>query len=243
MNKTRLFFISGALLLSCFAFSSAPVYSQSDDTIRARDDMVRYQIEERGVSDPVVLAAMRRVPRHEFVPPEVRAFAYEDSPLPIGDGQTISQPYIVALMTQLLALRKTDRVLEIGTGSGYQAAVLAEIVAEVYTIEIVEPLERAARATLDRQGYKNVFTRAGDGYRGWPEHAPFDAVIITAAPGKIPEPLIDQLKTGGKMVLPLGSWYQELIVVTKEKDGVRKRSVIPVRFVPMTGEIQKEGAP
>lgn len=200
--------------------------------------MVRSQIEERGVSDPAVLAAMRRVPRHEFVPPEVRSFAYEDSPLPIGDGQTISQPYIVALMTQLLKLKNTDRVLEIGTGSGYQAAVLAEIVSEVYTIEIVEPLERSARATLGRLGYKNVFTRAGDGYRGWPEHAPFDAIIITAAPAQIPEPLIDQLKTGGKMVLPLGTWYQELIVLTKGEDGMRKESVIPVRFVPMTGEIE-----
>jgi protein-L-isoaspartate(D-aspartate) O-methyltransferase len=200
--------------------------------------MVRYQIAGRGVADPAVLSAMRKVPRHEFVPAALRGLSYEDFPLPISEGQTISQPYIVALMSELARIKKTDRVLEIGAGSGYQAAVLGELAKEVYTMEIVDPLARAARETLQRLGYANVFVKSGDGYRGWPEHAPFDAVIVTAAPEKIPQHLVEQLKTGGRMVLPLGSWSQELIVVTKEKDGVRTRSVIPVRFVPMTGEVE-----
>jgi len=228
----------------CVVFQSmtpATLFPQDDDRVRLRDDMVRFQIEDRGITDPAVLAALRRVPRHEFVPPEVRPFAYGDHPLPVGEGQTISQPYIVALMTELLALKKTSRVLEIGTGSGYQAAVLAEIAGEVYTIEIIEQLARSAQSVLERLGYRNVFVRVGDGYRGWPEQAPFDAIIITAAPENIPDPLVEQLKPGGKMVLPLGRWNQELVVVTKEAAGIHRRAVLPVRFVPMTGEVEKEG--
>ncbi|MCX5801577.1 MAG: protein-L-isoaspartate(D-aspartate) O-methyltransferase [Candidatus Eisenbacteria bacterium] len=201
--------------------------------------MVDEQIVKRGVADTLVLAAMRNVPRHEFVPEAYRKYAYADEPLPIGDGQTISQPYIVALMTETLNLDKSSKVLEIGTGSGYQAAVLAEIAKEVYSIEIVEPLARRASETLERLGYKNVKVKCGDGYGGWPDEAPFDAIIVTAAPGHIPQPLIDQLKVGGKMSIPVGDVYQELVVVTKKDKGITKRDVIPVRFVPMTGEAQE----
>lgn len=207
-----------------------------------RAEMVARQIAGRDVADPRVLAAMRKVPRHRFVPADWAAAAYEDRPLPIGEGQTISQPYIVALMTELLALRGGERVLEIGTGSGYQAAVLAEVAGEVFSIEIVEPLARRAEATLAQLGYGAVHVRAGDGYRGWPEAAPFDAVIVTAAPDHIPQPLVDQLKVGGRLVLPVGEDWQELVVCTKTAAGIERRSVIPVRFVPMTGEgVQRRG--
>jgi protein-L-isoaspartate(D-aspartate) O-methyltransferase len=191
----------------------------------------------RGIQDERVLAAMRSVPRHEFVPPEQRAFAYEDRPLPIGYEQTISQPFIVALMTEQLAPRAGDKVLEVGTGSGYQAAVLAGLVKEVFSIEIVEPLARRAAADLQRLGYTNVFVKAGDGYQGWPEHAPFDAIIVTCAPDQIPAALIEQLRDGGRMIIPVGPEHavQELIRVEKTGGEVMKRTVIPVRFVPMTG--------
>ena len=190
----------------------------------------------RDIRDGRVLEAMRKVPRHEFVPAEMRAHAYRDRPLPIGQGQTISQPYIVAFMTEQLQPRRTDRVLEIGTGSGYQAAVLAELVAEVYSIEIVEALARRASRDLRRLGYTNVFTRSGDGYLGWPEKAPFDAVIVTCAPERIPQPLVDQLKEGGRMIIPVGpdGGVQELYLLEKREGEVRKRAVLPVRFVPMT---------
>ena len=180
---------------------------------------------------------MRTVPRHEFVPAEQRVFAYEDRPLPIGYEQTISQPFIVALMTEQLEPRAGDKVLEIGTGSGYQAAVLAGLVKEVFTIEIVEPLARRAEADLQRLGYTNVFVKAGDGYQGWPEHAPFDAIIVTCAPDQIPAALIEQLRDGGRMIIPVGpeNAVQELIRVEKTSGAVTKRTVIPVRFVPMTG--------
>jgi len=204
-----------------------------------RSRMVAEQIVNRGVTDPLVLAAMRKVPRHEFVPESYRNYAYADEPLPIGEGQTISQPYIVALMTESLHINKGSRVLEIGTGSGYQAAVLAEIAKEVYSIEIVEPLAKRAGDILERLGYKNVKVRCGDGYRGWPEEAPFDAIIVTAAPDHIPQPLIDQLKVGGRMSIPVGEIYQELMIVTKNEKGVTTKDVIPVRFVPMTGEAEK----
>jgi protein-L-isoaspartate(D-aspartate) O-methyltransferase len=201
-----------------------------------REQMVAQQIEAREVRDPRVLAAMRRVPRHLFVPPSLADEAYDDHPLPIGEGQTISQPYIVALMTELLGLKGGERVLEVGTGSGYQAAVLAETAGEVYSVEILEPLARSASATLAGLGYGGVHVRAGDGYLGWPEAAPFDAIVVTAAPDHIPQPLVDQLKPGGRLVIPVGVSYQELVVCTKTAAGITRRSVIPVRFVPMTGE-------
>lgn len=204
--------------------------------------MVAEQIAARGVSDPRVLAAMRRVPRHEFVPAELRAHAYEDHPLPIGEGQTISQPYIVALMTELASVRSGSKVLEIGTGSGYQAAVLAELAGEVYSIEIVESLADSAAERLRRLGYRSVHVRKGDGYRGWPEQAPFTAVIVTAAPPEIPLALKQQLAQGGRLVIPVGDSFQDLLVVTRTADGFATRSVAPVRFVPMTGEAQETPA-
>jgi len=211
----------------------------SDEAERAR--MVETQIVARGVRDPRVLSAMRKVPRHRFVDDSQRSRAYEDRPLPIADNQTISQPYIVALMTELLELPATGaRVLEIGTGSGYQSAVLGEIAKEVYSIEILPELADAASRKLQDLRYANVEVRAGDGYRGWPEHAPFDGIIVTAAPERIPQPLLDQLAPGGRMVIPVGGFFQELKVFTKGKDGrVTEKGIIPVRFVPMTGEIEK----
>src|SRR5262245_41224713 len=206
---------------------------------KARERMVEEQIEARGVRDPRVLAALRAVPRHEFVPPEEREHAYRDGPLPIGYGQTISQPYIVAVMTELLELGGDERVLEIGTGSGYQAAVLAQLAREVYTIEIVPELARRAEADLARLGFANVHVREGDGYRGWPEAAPFDAIVVTAAPEQVPAPLVEQLAIGGRMVLPVGGAHQELVLLRREADGVHRERGIGVRFVPMTGEAQE----
>lgn len=205
---------------------------------KLRERMVEEQIVRRGVMDSQVLAAMRKVPRHLFVPENTRDAAYTDGALPIGEGQTISQPYIVARMTELLGLRGEERVLEIGTGSGYQAAVLAEIVEEVYTIEIVKPLATRARKTLERMGYTNITSKIGDGYRGWPEYAPFDAIIVTAAPDHVPQPLIDQVKIGGRLVVPVGEWHQELVLLRKTEQDVVKKNVLPVHFVPMTGEAQ-----
>ena len=198
--------------------------------------MVDSQIVRRGVRDVRVLEAMRDVPRHVFVAPEYRYLAYADGPLPIGNGQTISQPYIVALMSELLGLRGDEMVLEVGTGSGYQAAVLAELAKEVYSVEILEPLARRAAATLRELGYAGVAVRAGDGYLGWPEAAPFDAVMVTAAPDHIPQPLIDQLKVGGRLVIPVGKYFQELQQCVKKPQGLVCKSIIPVRFVPLTGE-------
>lgn len=205
-----------------------------------REDMVRFQIERRGVTDSAVLAAMRKVPRHELIPADFILEAYFDSPLPIGHGQTISQPYIVALMTELLQLRPDCKVLEIGTGSGYQAAVLAEIVREVYTVEIIKPLAEAARRRLEAAGYANIHCRCGDGGAGWPDRAPFDGIVVTAACRKIPEALIAQLKTGGRMVVPVGGAdeIQVLSVVEKTGCGVEIYPGIEVRFVPMTGASQ-----
>jgi protein-L-isoaspartate(D-aspartate) O-methyltransferase len=202
--------------------------------------MVEGQIEARGVRQVEVLDAMRRVPRHRFVPPELAGRAYADSPLPIGEGQTISQPYIVALMTELIVPHPDMKVLEIGTGSGYQAAVLAEIVKEVYTIEILPELGRRAAETLKTLGYDNVKARIGDGFDGWPEAAPFEGIVVTAAPREIPQPLLDQLAVGGRLVIPVGEGYQELEVVTRTESGYERRSVIPVRFVPMTGKADEE---
>lgn len=207
---------------------------------KLRKAMVEQQIVARGVKDSRVIKAMEKVPRHKFLPPDEAPFAYEDEPRPIGHGQTISQPYIVAFMTEQLNLKPTDRVLEIGTGSGYQAAVLAEIVDSVFTIEIIPELAQTAARRLKELGYDNVVVKQGDGYNGWPEKAPFDAIIVTAAPPKIPPPLLEQLKNGGTMVLPVGEYVQELVVVKKTESGMAMQNILPVRFVPMTGKVQKE---
>jgi protein-L-isoaspartate(D-aspartate) O-methyltransferase len=211
-----------------------------DDEAERRARMVETQIVARGVRDPRVLAAMREVPRHLFVDSAQSADAYEDHPLPIAGNQTISQPYIVALMTELAEITPGERVLEIGTGSGYQSAVLSRLAREVYSIEIVPELARASGERLRRLGYGNVTVKEGDGYRGWSEHAPFDAIIVTAAPDRIPQPLLDQLAPGGRMVIPVGSFFQELKVLSKDKNGkISEKDILPVRFVPMTGEIEK----
>jgi protein-L-isoaspartate(D-aspartate) O-methyltransferase len=203
--------------------------------------MVERQLRPRGIDDARVLRAMAKVQRESFVAKELRASAYEDRPLPIGFGQTISQPYIVAFMTQELKPKPTDRVLEIGTGSGYQAAVLGELVKEVYTIEIVRPLAQRAAVVLNALGYKNVLVKAGDGYKGWPEHAPFDAIIVTAAPDHIPQPLVDQVREGGRMVIPVGKTYaQELYVLEKRGGTMKQTSVLPVKFVPLTRDPEKK---
>ena len=197
--------------------------------------MVKQQIAARGITDERVLAAMRAVPRHEFVPNRFRGEAYNDGPLPIGHGQTVSQPYVVALMTEQIQPQPQHRVLEIGTGSGYQAAVLSGLVAEIYSIEIVEPLANTARATLQRLGYKNIHVKAADGYKGWPEHAPFDSIIVTCAPDHVPQPLVEQLKESGRMVIPVGPRLaQELYVLTKVNGRLRQTALLDVRFVPMT---------
>jgi len=200
----------------------------------SRFNMVRDQIEARGIRNTLVLDAMRTTPRHLFVPAPYRFMAYEDYPLPIGYGQTISQPYVVALMTELVDPRPGDRVFEVGTGSGYEAAVLARIVKQVYTIEIIPELARRAADVLRQLGYSNVFTREGDGYKGWPEAAPFDRIILTAAPAEVPKTLTDQLKAGGKLVAPVGEGVQQLVVIEKRPDGsLESQASIPVRFVPM----------
>jgi len=206
---------------------------------RARQRMVAVDLAGRGVADAAVLEAMGRVPRHLYVPEALRDSAYADHPWPIGQGQTISQPYIVAYMTALLDLEPEDRVLEIGTGSGYQAAILAEIAAEVYTIEIIPELAQSARARLSELGYDNIHVRAGDGYAGWPAAAPFDAIVVTAAPGRVPEPLVEQLAEGAHLVIPVGTYWQELLRLTREGGEVRTEKLIGVRFVPMTGEVQR----
>lgn len=210
--------------------------TETAQTERARQRMVKQQIEQRGVRDEKVLAAMRAVPRHLFIPEQQSANAYEDRPLPIGHGQTISQPYIVALMTELAQPDPAFTVLEIGAGSGYQAAVLAEIVDKVYTIEIVEPLAQWAQQRLHLAGYTNCVVKHADGYNGWEEHAPFDAIVVTAAAPHIPPPLIEQLKDGGRMIIPVGSPFrvQQLVLVEKEKGQVTSRNILPVRFVPFT---------
>jgi protein-L-isoaspartate(D-aspartate) O-methyltransferase len=209
--------------------------AESQDRQAEARRMVDDQLRRRGIADERVLAAMVRVPRHRYVPPEQQRAAYDDHPLPIGSGQTISQPYIVAFMTEALKLQPSDVVLEIGTGSGYQAAILGELVREVYTIEIVTELAERARRTLEAEGYRNVHVRAGDGYKGWPEHAPFSKMMVTAAPEAVPPALVEQLAVGGTMILPVGSamGHQELRILTKTKDGVLTERSLPVRFVPM----------
>lgn len=232
-------FVSRLLAAAAVSCSPAAAPQAEETPEQARGLMVKEQLETREVRDRLTLAAMRKVPRHLFVPAESERQAYEDHPLPIGHGQTISQPYIVAFMTEALGLVGGETVLEVGTGSGYQAAVLAEIVAKVYSIEIVEPLARDAAERLARLGYRNVEVRAGDGYQGWPEAAPFDGIMVTAAAPRIPEALKQQLKDGGRLVIPVGDEYQELIVVTRKGASFEERSVLPVRFVPMTGEVRR----
>lgn len=195
--------------------------------------MVDQYIVPRGINDPALLAAMRHVPRHRFVPGRYSLFAYIDGPLPIGHGQTISQPSLVAEMTAYLQLRKTDKVLEVGTGSGYQAAVLAELADQVFTVEIVEPLARQAAQTLADLGYRNVRVRVGDGYQGWPEEAPFDAIIVTAAPDHVPQPLLDQLAVGGRLILPVGTYSQTLELHRRTETGYERKPIMLVRFVPL----------
>jgi protein-L-isoaspartate(D-aspartate) O-methyltransferase len=221
-----------------FACSEAAPPTEADFAAR-RNVMVTKQIENRGIRDPRLLAAMRHVPRHEFVPEEYRESAYEDRPLGIGHGQTISQPYIVAFMTEQVAPKQSDRILEVGTGSGYQAAILSKLVSDVFSIEIVPELAESASKTLKRLGFTNVRTKAGDGYQGWSEHAPFDAIIVTCAPDHVPNPLVSQLKEGGRLIIPVGDAGDQALYLLEKRNGkIERRSVLPVRFVPMTGKAQ-----
>jgi protein-L-isoaspartate(D-aspartate) O-methyltransferase len=231
-----LVFIFLLFLAHCTEGKRASDSSPKGDYKTMRERMVETQIKARGVKEPRVLAAMLKVERHLFVPKDLHPTAYSDQPLPIGEGQTISQPYIVALMTELLDLKGEEKVLEVGTGSGYQAAILAELAKEVYTIEIIEKLATSADKLLLDLGYKNIKVKAGDGYLGWPEAAPFDAIIVTCAPDHIPKPLMDQLKEGGRMVIPVGEFTQELKKIVKRGGKLETTNVIPVIFVPMTGD-------
>jgi protein-L-isoaspartate(D-aspartate) O-methyltransferase len=243
-------FMAGFLLCFCFSLICMPCYAvesfpnshllrvgsintATDQFEWQRRQMVKYQLRDRGIKDERVLAAMSKVPRHQFVDSSLRDLAYSDRPLPIGHNQTISQPYVVAYMTEAAEISPEEKVLEIGTGSGYQAAVLGEIAKEVYSIEIIPQLAERARRTLSQLGYKNIEVKTGDGYQGWAEHAPYDAIIVTAAPERVPQPLIDQLAINGKMVIPVGTWYQEIVVLTKTQDSIIEERTIPVRFVPM----------
>jgi protein-L-isoaspartate(D-aspartate) O-methyltransferase len=226
------------LLVSCKQQKSGKM--DENRFVTLRNEMVKRQIIARGVKDSLVINAIKNVPRHLFVPPDEQQFAYLDEARSIGEGQTISQPYIVAFMTEELHVEPGDRVLEIGTGSGYQAAVLAQIVDTVYSIEIIQELVDKAQKTISNLNYNNIIIKQGDGYLGWPEEAPFDAIIVTAAPPTIPPPLLEQLKVGGRMILPVGKYVQELVVVDKNEQGHTMDSVLPVRFVPMTGKIQEK---
>lgn len=209
--------------------------SFSDQYQARRDNMVRSQIEARGVTDRQVLEAMRQVPRHLFLPENLRRFAHDDSPISIGHGQTISQPFIVAFMTELLHLKPDYKILDVGTGSGYQAAILAHLVKTVYTIEIIPELKEESDSIMNKLGYTNIISRVGDGYYGWPEAAPFDGIIVAAAPERVPEPLLEQLADGGRLVIPLGDAFQYLEVYTRKGNEILQEKNIPVRFVPMTG--------
>ncbi|HEX4952011.1 MAG TPA: protein-L-isoaspartate(D-aspartate) O-methyltransferase [Thermoanaerobaculia bacterium] len=234
-------FLAAAVALSVGTFALFAGRPTNDPYQPQRRAMVEQQIVRRGVVQKAVLEAMREVPRHEFVPSSWRSWSYTDRPLPIGFDQTISQPYIVARMTELLRLDRSSKVLEIGTGSGYHAAVLSRVAGKVYSMEILQPLADRARRTLEGLGFDNVQVRVADGYRGWPEEAPFDAIVLTAAPAEIPQPLLDQLKVGGRMVLPQGTGdIQELLLVTKTAESFERERIAAVRFVPMTGEARKE---
>ena len=232
------YFLCIALVATWVNCSSDP--QQDSETWQKQRQKLVAGLKVNGISDEAVLRAMTEVPRHAFVPERVRSASYQDHPLPIGQDQTISQPYIVAYMCQALKLTGKEKVLEIGTGSGYHAAVLSLLAGKVYTIEIIRELGNRAARTLDSLGYENVKVMVGDGYRGWPEHAPFDAVILTAAPPQIPQPLLDQLKVGGRLIAPIGVNWQELVLVERDEAGYRQTKLLPVRFVPMTGEAQKD---
>ena len=231
----RIRFVLGLLIImGLFPFPLiAGADSPETSFAQKRKQMVENQIKARGIKDPRVLDAMLKVKRHRFVPSHIRHLAYEDYPLSIGEGQTISQPYIVALMTELLSLKGTEKVLEIGTGSGYQAAILAELAGEVYTIEIFESLARQSEGLLKELHYKNIRVKFGDGFLGWPERSPFDGIIVTCAPEKIPPPLLEQLAEGGRLVIPVGKYRQDLKLLRKIKNRIKEEDVIPVRFVPM----------
>ncbi len=232
MRRVKILLKAGILSVIIMGVGMIPGYG-ADDFTAEKHMMVEDQIKSRGVTDKRVLKAMEKVERHLFVPEDLVSEAYVDSPLPIGLGQTISQPYIVALMTEAARVTSSSRVLEIGTGCGYQAAVMGEIAGEVYTIEIIKELAEVAAKRLEGMGYKNIKVKCGDGYEGWPEYAPFDAIIVTASPPELPVELIDQLVVGGRMVIPVGSFVQELYVVTRTKTGYEQKPLIPVRFVPM----------
>lgn len=234
------FFILALTLLSIFLLANFSI-PEDDNNVYAqkRWEMVETQIISRGIRDSKLIRAMLKIPRHKFVPENLRDIAYGDNPLPVGIEQTISQPYIVALMTELLRLNSGEKVLEVGTGSGYQTAILAEMGCKVYTIEILEPLSEKAQQVLKSLGYEDIHYKIGDGYRGWPQFAPFDAIIVTAAPDHMPQPLIEQLNTNGRMIIPVGAQYQELLLIKKTDKGTDMKTVTPVRFVPMTGEAQK----
>jgi protein-L-isoaspartate(D-aspartate) O-methyltransferase len=237
----RMRIIAQYLLFAAIATTGCGQAPPAGDFAMQRERMVQQQLKVRGIKDERVLAAMAKVQREEFIPVAARLSAYDDGPLPIGYKQTISQPYVVAFMTEQLRPKPSDRVLEIGSGSGYQAAILAELVADVYTIDIVEPLAKGAEATLQRLGYKNVHIKVGDGYKGWPEEAPFDAIIVTCAPEKVPQPLVDQLKDGGRMVIPVGERFAQQLYLLEKKNGQLKESAtMPVRFVPMLRAADKK---
>lgn len=229
VKNLKIFLLAVVLLM----IAGINLYAQDDGFEFRRERMVREQLELRGIKDKAVLSAMRKVKRHLFVPSDLAEFAYADGPLPIGHEQTISQPYIVAYMTEAAGLEPEDSVLEIGTGSGYQAAILAEIVSKVYTIEIIEPLAQSAKKRLETLGYDNIKVKLGDGYKGWREFAPYEVIIVTAAPPAIPDLLLDQLVIGGRMVIPVGSVHQELYLITRTETGYDKKELLPVRFVPM----------
>lgn len=233
MNKLITSIIMALLLL---IFPACKEDKTPNDFTADRKQMVERQLKGRDIKDKAVLDAMQKVERHRFIPSNLRNMAYSDQPLPIGEGQTISQPYIVALMTQLADIQPQEKVLEIGTGSGYQAAILSTLCDEIYTIEIIESLCQQARIRLKILGYKNVHVKCGDGFKGWKQNAPYDAIIVTCAPPEVPQPLINQLAEKGKIVVPVGTLWQELKVITKENKKIKSSDIIPVRFVPMTGE-------
>lgn len=248
MNKTAtiLTLLICALAVIFFMTNGAPAFGadtnasgkeNKDHFRQQRMKMIRQQLRARGIENPEILAAFEKVPRHRFVPEGLKKYAYQDRPLPIGEDQTISQPYIVALMTRSIEPKKNHRILEIGTGSGYQAAILAELAEQVYTIEIIASLAQSARRTLSETGYENVYVKTGDGFRGWPEHAPFDAIVVTCSPEKVPEPLKEQLAGGGRMVIPVGRGHDQHLVLLEKKEGqLIEKQILPVRFVPMVDE-------